>query len=105
MGGLFLKKSFREKKKMKKHCKKGFTIVELVIVIAVIAILAAVLIPTFVSLVNRANVSADEQNVTNMNTILAVESVDGAPENVDEVRALLEENGYQNFVSNVAGRY
>lgn len=38
--------------------KKGFTIVELVIVIAVIAILAAVLIPTFSSVINNANKSA-----------------------------------------------
>ena len=35
--------------------KKGFTIVELVIVIAVIAILAAVLIPTFANLIRQAN--------------------------------------------------
>ncbi len=34
--------------------KKGFTIVELVIVIAVIAILAAVLIPSFSSLNKKA---------------------------------------------------
>lgn len=38
--------------------RKGFTIVELVIVIAVIAILAAVLIPTFSSVVDKANASA-----------------------------------------------
>ena len=44
---------------MKKTNKKGFTIVELVVVIAVVAILAAVLIPTFVSVVNKANVSND----------------------------------------------
>ena len=40
---------------MKRSTKKGFTIVELVIVIAIIAILAAVLIPTFVSLIQKAN--------------------------------------------------
>ena len=43
----------------KRKNKKGFTIVELVIVIAVIAILAAVLIPTFSSLIKKANESAD----------------------------------------------
>ena len=42
---------------MKKTNKKGFTIVELVIVIAVIAILAAVLIPNLSRLVEKANVS------------------------------------------------
>ena len=43
---------------MTKLNKKGFTIVELVIVIAVIAILAAVLIPTFSSVIEKANVSS-----------------------------------------------
>lgn len=43
---------------MKKLNKKGFTIVELVIVIAVIAILAAVLIPTFATVIDKANKSA-----------------------------------------------
>ena len=37
--------------------QKGFTIVELVIVIAVIAILAAVLIPTFTIIIKNAEVS------------------------------------------------
>ena len=39
---------------MKKNNKKGFTIVELVIVIAVIGILSAILIPTFIGLTNNA---------------------------------------------------
>lgn len=41
--------------------KKGFTIVELVIVIAVIGILAGVLIPTFGGIINRANESSAVQ--------------------------------------------
>ena len=45
--------------------KKGFTIVELVIVIAVIAILAGVMIPTFSSLVTKANESKALQEATN----------------------------------------
>ena len=45
--------------------KKGFTLVELVIVIAVIAILAAVLIPTFSNVVAKANASKELQQVTN----------------------------------------
>lgn len=57
--------------------RKGFTIVELVIVIAVIAILAAVLIPTFASLIAKANVSADTQLVKNLNTALLTEKAGG----------------------------
>lgn len=46
---------------MKHRNKKGFTIVELVIVIAVIAILAAVLIPNLSRLVTKADKSAAMQ--------------------------------------------
>ena len=42
---------------MKKQNNKGFTLVELVIVIAVIAILAGVLIGTFATVISRANQS------------------------------------------------
>jgi len=49
---------------MKRMNKKGFTIVELVIVIAVIAILAAVLIPTFSSIITKADESAATQAAT-----------------------------------------
>ena len=49
---------------MKKMNKKGFTIVELVIVIAVIAILAAVMIPTFGGIIKKANKSSVEQTAT-----------------------------------------
>ena len=59
---------------MKRSTKKGFTIVELVIVIAIIAILAAVLIPTFASLIQKANESKDTQLVKNLNTALAADN-------------------------------
>ena len=61
---------------MKRSTKKGFTIVELVIVIAIIAILAAVLIPTFASLIRKANVSKDTQLVRNLNTALVADNAE-----------------------------
>lgn len=48
---------------MKKQ--KGFTIVELVIVIAVIGILAAVLIPTFSTIIRKSRYSSAEQGAAN----------------------------------------
>ena len=56
--------------------RKGFTIVELVIVIAVIAILAAVLIPTFASLIEQARVSADTALVKNLNLVLTADEAE-----------------------------
>lgn len=56
-----------------KNNKKGFTIVELVIVIAVIAILAAVLIPTFSSITQSAKESAAMQQAkSGLNGVLAL---------------------------------
>lgn len=58
---------------MAKRWKRAFTITELVIVIAVVAILAAVLIPTFANVIKKADESADTQTVKNLNTILSSE--------------------------------
>lgn len=55
-----------------KNNKKGFTLVELIIVIAVIALLAAVLIPTFSSLIQKANQAKDEALVSNLNKAIAL---------------------------------
>ena len=49
---------------MKMHSKKGFTITELAIVIAVIAILAAVMIPTFGGIGQKAKVTAAQADAT-----------------------------------------
>ena len=60
---------------MKKMNKKGFTIVELVIVIAVIAILAAVLIPTFSGIVTKAQNSAALQEARNVYTEIYADDI------------------------------
>ena len=53
---------------MKRNNKKGFTIVELVIVIAVIAILSAVLIPTFGGITTEAKDTARDLDAKNLYT-------------------------------------
>ena len=58
---------------MKRNNKKGFTIVELVIVIAVIAILSAVLIPTFGGVTGKAQEAARDQEAKNIYTTYIAE--------------------------------
>ena len=84
------------KKSLKTVLGRAFTITELVIVIAVIAILAAVLIPTFTSLINRANESADIQTVKNLNTILSSEEALGnRADNIEEALEQALDGGYK----------
>ena len=79
---------------MRKNLKKGFTIVELVIVIAVIGILTAVLIPTFSSLIGRANIASDVAMLKNVNTQLALSEVDnGKATTMADAMAIAEKNG------------
>ena len=80
-----------------KQTKKrtGFTVVELVIVIAVVAVLAAVMIPVFSGIIDTANLSNDTSLVANINKILAAEKIllnRGANDAV-EVRKFVKENG------------
>ena len=60
----------------KRNSRKGFTIVELVIVIAVIGILTAILIPTFMNLTKSAEASSQKSFLKNVNTQLAVREAD-----------------------------
>ncbi len=86
--------------------KKAFTIVELVVVIAVIAVLAAVLIPTFANIIKKSNLSADKQAVREMNMVLAEwESANGKPANMKIVTEILGQAGYnaENWVCLTAG--
>lgn len=78
---------------MKRNNKKrGFTIIELTIVVAVIAILSAVLIPTFAGIIRKSRLTADEQAVRSINLeLVAADEEDLA--NLEKVEAYLADLG------------
>ena len=79
---------------MRNTNKKGFTIVELVVVVAVIAILAAVLIPTFSGVIRKANIASDTALAKNLNNALAIENTEEAIDDFYDVIDALAEYGY-----------
>ena len=79
---------------MKKSNRKGFTIVELVIVIAVIAILAAVLIPTFASIVKKANDSNVQQVLAAARKVAVAENATDAAFDEDTLVYVYEDKEY-----------
>lgn len=50
--------------------RRGFTIVELMIVIVIIGILIAIIVPTVTSAIDSANKASDQSDMKNMNTQL-----------------------------------
>ena len=83
--------------------RKGFTIVELVIVIAVIAILAAVLIPTFTTVTANARASAALSQAKNAQTAVLGNTEGTMPDNT--LFAVTNDNDpYAEYVFAIVGR-
>lgn len=68
---------------------KGFSLVELIVVIAIMAILVGVAVPVYTSYINKANEAVDEQYVESLKSAINTAAVDVASgltkiENVDD---------------------
>lgn len=94
---------------MKKTSNKGFSMVELIIVIAIMAILAAALAPALIKYINKSRLSTDVQTGTTIasaiNSALAVEKAyDAAPSTGATPVALntLLQTTYGDFAEEVA---
>ena len=78
-----------------KSIKKGFTLTELIIVIVIIGILAGVLIPTFINVVNKANKAADLSLIRNLNEALVLDKYDnGEHKTMTQALDAAEDFGY-----------
>ena len=64
--------------------KKGFTLVEMLIVVAIIAVLAAIAIPSGLNALDKAHEATDEADLRTAKTLAAVEAANLAKEDNDE---------------------
>ena len=79
---------------MKTMKKKGFTLVELLVVIAIIAILATVSIVGYTTFINKANISNDTAIAGELNTLLEATNVTDPIKSFDDVKDALYANGF-----------
>ena len=75
--------------------KRGFTIMEIAIVLIVISILAAIFIPSFLNVGVNADVKADRANCDGINIAIdSAETLENVSKDIHELRAFLQEGGY-----------
>ena len=80
---------------MKIDKKRGFTLIELMAVIAIIAILATVLIPTIIGYINRSRKSVVINQCKNIHRIIELREVDEQfkfKENEKQIKDIFKEN-------------
>jgi prepilin-type N-terminal cleavage/methylation domain-containing protein len=65
---IVVKFTYKGEGNMKKLNKKGFTLIELIVVIAIIAILAAILIPALLNYLTAAEVAKNTSNARSIYT-------------------------------------
>ena len=77
--------------------KKGFTLVELMVVIIILAVLTAIAIPSYMALRNRARVAAAQSEMKNIATALELYMADleaYPPTTFAAMEAAVEAGGY-----------
>lgn len=63
----------RKHQRQKRHCKplsEGFTLIEIIVILAVISILVAILTPTVLKYIDEARISRAEEDVKTINAML-----------------------------------
>ncbi len=81
---------------MKNKTKKGFTLVELLVVIAILAILATVSVVGYTSFIAKANLSNDQTTIGMINDNLTAQSVAKKPASASEAIDNLYAVGFSN---------
>jgi type IV pilus assembly protein PilA len=71
-----MEKLIRARRNVAQNSKKGFTLVELIIVIVIIAILIAALLPAIMGAIERANRAADQADARTIFTGASVVALD-----------------------------
>ena len=88
-----------KKEELKKQGKKGFTLMELLIVVAIIAVLVAIAIPLFTNQLEKSREAVDEANIRDAYAVLVAAQLtsDGstalAEHDTDDIKYTTDDKG------------
>lgn len=84
----------------KLRSKKGFTLMEMLIVVAIIAVLIAIAIPTFASQLDKANQATDAANIRSAYAEAALDALENGTGNGTATSVPMVHTGTFNKLSN-----
>jgi len=77
----------------------GFTLIELIIVLAIVAIISAILIPNFINTTDRARLRSDVQSARVLQNALELYDVEQAsPMNRNSIAQIIERLDYKGYI-------
>lgn len=82
------------------HVKRGFTLLELVVVMAILSILVAVLIPVVTGYVDKANIATDTSNLRMLNSVSQLFRLESDPITEDLFSGLTTDTSRMNALIN-----
>lgn len=84
-----------QKKQLEERGYKGFTLMEMLIVIAIIAILIAIAIPVFTAQLEKAREATDAANIRSKYAEIMVKALDGEDAPTDTVKMVQQQSDWQ----------
>lgn len=59
------------------NSKKGFTLIEILVVVAILSVLAIIIVPSIADLIDKARASSDSEEIAVMEKAIVLSSIDG----------------------------